>query len=73
MLDAARQAAAYRNEMDNNVQSESVRKMAAAGLKVNGVRDEKEFMKGLEAFKQGYVREKGQAWQALYGKVSAVK
>ncbi|MDP1990914.1 MAG: TRAP transporter substrate-binding protein [Syntrophales bacterium] len=73
VLDSARQAAAYQNELDNNVQSESLKKMVAAGLKVNDVKDVNEFMKNLETFKQGYVKEKGTAWQALYDKIIAVK
>jgi tripartite ATP-independent transporter DctP family solute receptor len=73
VLDSARQAAAYQNELDNNVQSESLQKMVAAGLKVNEVADVHEFMKTLEAFKQSYVKDKGPAWQDLYSKIIAVK
>ena len=73
VLDSARQAAAYQNELDNNVQSESLKKMVAAGLKVNDVKDVNEFMKNLETFKQNYVKDKGLAWQDLYSKIIAVK
>jgi tripartite ATP-independent transporter DctP family solute receptor len=73
VLDSARQAAAYQNELDNNVQSESLQKMVAAGLKVNEVKDVNEFMKSLETFKQSYIKDKGPAWQDLYSKIIAVK
>jgi TRAP-type C4-dicarboxylate transport system substrate-binding protein len=73
VLDSARQAAAYQSELDNNVQSESLKKMVAAGLKVNEAADVTEFMKNLETFKQNYVKDKGPAGQALYDKIIAVK
>jgi C4-dicarboxylate-binding protein DctP len=73
VLDSARQAAAYQNELDNNVQGESLKKMIAAGLKVNDVKDVNEFVKTLETFKQNYVKDKGPAWQDLYSKIIAVK
>ncbi len=73
VVESAKQAAAYQNELDNKVQSESLQKMVAAGLKVNEVKDIGEFQKTLETFKQNYVKEKGPAWQALYEKIVAVK
>jgi TRAP-type C4-dicarboxylate transport system substrate-binding protein len=39
VLDSARQAAAYQNKMESNVQSESLKKMVAASLKVNEAAD----------------------------------
>jgi len=58
MLDPARQAAAYQNEPDNNVPSEPLKRMVAAGLEENGVADVTEFMKTLETFKPNCVRDK---------------
>lgn len=58
VLDSARQAAAYQNRLDNNVQGRSLKKIAAAGLKVNNAADVTEFMKVFESFKQNYVKDK---------------
>ena len=69
----APQAPAYQNELDNNVQGEFLKKMVAASLKVNEAADIAEFMKTLETFKQGYVKNRGPAWQDLYSRISAVK
>ena len=73
VLDAAREAATFQNALDVKVQSESLQKMVAAGLKVNEVKDVGEFVKTLDSFKTGYVKEKGADWQALYEKIVAVK
>ena len=73
VVDSAREAAAYQNTLDNQVQSESLQKMVAAGAKVNEVKDVGEFVKELASFKTSYVKEKGPDWQALYEKIIAVK
>jgi C4-dicarboxylate-binding protein DctP len=73
VLDSAREAAAYQNDLDNKVQSESLQKMVAGGAKVNEVKDVGEFVKTLETFKASFVKEKGPDWQSLYEKISAVK
>jgi len=73
VMESAKQAAAFQNELDVKVQGESLQKMISQGLKVNEVKDVGEFQKTLETFKQNYVKEKGPAWQALYEKIIAVK
>ena len=74
VLDSARQAAAYQNELDNKVQSESLQEDGRRRPQgERGERTSTEFMKTLETFKQSYVKEKGPAWQALYDKIIAVK
>jgi tripartite ATP-independent transporter DctP family solute receptor len=73
VIDSAREAAAYQNEVDINVQSESLTKMVAQGLKVNEVKDVNEFKEKLVPFKENYIKEKGPAWKDLYDKMTAVK
>jgi tripartite ATP-independent transporter DctP family solute receptor len=73
VADAAHEAAAYQNALDKQVQTESLNKMIAQGLKVYEVADVSEFVNTLATFKTNYVKEKGPAWQDLYDKISAVK
>lgn len=70
---SAREAAAYQNALDMEVQDESLQKMIDEGLKVNEVKDLNEFMTTLEDFKTNYVKEKGPEWEALFSKIQAVE
>lgn len=73
VLTSAREAAAYQNELDMEVQGESLQKMIDEGLLVNDVKDISEFQTTLEAFKENYVKEKGPEWVDLYNKIKAVE
>jgi tripartite ATP-independent transporter DctP family solute receptor len=73
VMKAAREAAAYQNKLDLEVQDTSLKKMVAEGLIVNDVKDINEFKSVLETFKTNYVKEKGPAWKDLYDKILAVR
>jgi tripartite ATP-independent transporter DctP family solute receptor len=73
VMKSAREAAAFQNKLDNEVQDTSLKKMVAEGLLVNEVKDIKEFQNILESFKANYIKEKGQAWKELYDKIISVK
>ena len=73
MTDCAKEAAAYQNTLDIEVQSQALKTLAAEGVQVNEVRDIDEFKDKLATFKKDYVTEKGTAWQQLYDKIIAVE
>jgi C4-dicarboxylate-binding protein DctP len=73
VMKAAREAAAYQNQLDVESQDAAMKKMVSEGLQVNEVRDVKEFQTILESFKASYVKEKGPQWKDLYDKIVAVK
>ncbi len=73
VMKAAREAAAYQNTVDMEVQDESLKKMVSEGLIVNEVSDLKEFQTVLGSFKASYVKEKGPQWKDLYDKIVNVK
>ena len=73
VVQSARDAAAYQNELDLKVQNESLQKMIDEGLKVNEVKSIDEFKKTLEKFKTSYVQEKGSGWIDLYNKILSVE
>jgi len=73
VMKSAREAAAFQNKLDMEVQEASLKKMVSEGLIVNEVSDIKEFQKVLESFKTSYVKEKGPQWKDLYDKLLSVK
>jgi tripartite ATP-independent transporter DctP family solute receptor len=73
VMKSAKEAAAFQNKLDNEVQDTSLKKMVAEGLLVNEVKDIKEFQNVLESFKANYIKEKGSAWKDLYNKIINVK
>jgi C4-dicarboxylate-binding protein DctP len=73
VMKSAKEAAAFQNKLDNEVQDISLKKMVAEGLLVNEVKDIKEFQNVLESFKANYIKEKGPAWKDLYDKIINVK
>ncbi len=72
VMDCARQAAAYQNALDIEVQSEAMKTLAAEGVQINEVNNVDEFKSHLSAFKKDYVADKAVAWQQLYDKIIAV-
>jgi C4-dicarboxylate-binding protein DctP len=73
VISSAREAAAYQNALDVEVQGQSLQKMIDEGLQVNEVKDISEFQTTLEEFKDNYVKEKGPEWVDLYNKIKAVE
>jgi C4-dicarboxylate-binding protein DctP len=73
VVSSAREAAAYQNALDVEVQGQSLQKMLDEGLKVNDVKDINEFQTTLEKFKETYVKEKGPEWVDLYNKIKAIE
>lgn len=73
VITSAREAAAYQNALDIEVQGQSLQKMIAEGLQVNEVKDITEFQTTLAAFKENYVKAKGPEWVDLYNKIKAVE
>ncbi len=72
VLDCAREAAAYQNELDIQVQADALKTLEAEGVKINAVADLEEFKAQLAQWKDDYVRSQGPAWQDLYAKITAV-
>ncbi|MCD6392871.1 MAG: TRAP transporter substrate-binding protein [Planctomycetes bacterium] len=73
VTDCARQAAAYQNALDIEVQSEALKTLAAEGVQINEVNNIDEFKQQLADFKKSYVADKPTAWQQLYDKIIAVE
>jgi C4-dicarboxylate-binding protein DctP len=73
VIDCAREAAAYQNDLDKTVQKEAMQTMIADGVNVNEVDDIDEFKNRLADFKEQYVAGKGAAWRELYDKIKAVE
>jgi len=73
VTDCAKEAAAYQNDLDMEVQSQALKTLAAEGVHINEVDNIDEFKKHLTAFKKSYVAEKGRPWQDLYAKITSVK
>lgn len=73
VVSSAREAAAYQNALDIEVQEQSLQKMVDEGLQVNEVKDINDFMTTLQDFKANYVKEKGPEWEDLFSKIQAVE
>ena len=73
VMESAREAAAFQNNLDIEAQGVSLQKMIDEGLEVNEIKDMTEFSEKLEVFKAQYVKEKGPEWENLYKKISAVE
>jgi len=73
VLECAREAAAWQNALDVEVQAEALKTMEAEGVKINAVADLAEFQAGLADWKVDYVKSQGAQWQDLYDKITAVR
>jgi C4-dicarboxylate-binding protein DctP len=73
VAECAREAAAYQNELDKEVQTEALEQMKADGVQINEVDDVSEFENKLAEFKKSYVAEKGSQWQQLYDQITAIE
>jgi tripartite ATP-independent transporter DctP family solute receptor len=70
---AAKEAAAYQNDLDIKVQAQAMETLAKEGVRINEVESLDEFKNHLVEFKKSYIAEKPKAWQELYGKLVAVE
>jgi len=71
--ECAREAAAYQNALDMEVQAEALKTLEAEGVKINAVANVEDFKKQLAQWKAEYVESQGSAWQDLYAKIIAVE
>jgi C4-dicarboxylate-binding protein DctP len=72
VLDCARKAAAYQNEIDLEAQKSSLQKMIAEGVQVNEVKDIRLFQEKVKPMLDQY-RAKGPAWADFIEKITAIQ
>ncbi len=72
VMDNARKAAAYQNEIDIKAQKASLDKMIAAGVQVNEVRDLNQFKEKIKPMLDQY-RAKGPEWADFIAKITAIQ
>lgn len=70
---AAKEAAAYQNDLDIKVQVQAMETLAKEGVHINEVESLDEFKNHLVEFKKSYIAKKPKAWHQLYGKLVAVE
>ncbi|MBE0534633.1 MAG: TRAP transporter substrate-binding protein [Phycisphaerae bacterium] len=71
--ECAREAAAWQNALDLEVQAEALKTLEAEGVKINPVADVEDFKKQLAKWKAEYVESQGPAWRDLYTRINAVE
>lgn len=72
VLDTARKAAAYQNEIDLQAQKASLDKMIAEGVTVNEVRDIRQFQEKVKPMLDQF-RARGPAWADFISKIVAIQ
>lgn len=73
VTEAAEEASRYQVTLQAESEGQAVKSLVAAGAKVNDLKDPEEFRKVAIAFREKYVKEKGEKWETLYRKILSVQ
>jgi tripartite ATP-independent transporter DctP family solute receptor len=73
LLEAAEEASKYQFNIQMDQEKEAWGKVAVAGVKINEVKDIKEFSDKCVTFREKYAKEKGPKFEELYNKLLAVQ